>query len=210
MDVPFHRKRAERPLVSAPRPVDASKSEWRPIYFAAIDMAERMTGSKERAYDIVHDTYVEMCTNHGDNPSYPLRQHFLHLVYVACKQWRERRRKAKPEDEQQALEDYYADIAAHNWSTRSPEDIMIVREEREEHQQWLAEKREQLRRLMKAVSHNPAAVALMRYWADNGSKPFTEIATTLGITVEELYAAKKLIERRAHLIIVEKKKGDDE
>ena len=210
MDVPFVRKRAGRPLVLAPEPVSASKSEWRDIYIAAIDMGERMTGSRERAFDVVHDTYVDMCTKHGHNPSYPLRQHFLHLVYVACKQARERKRRSKPESEQQALTELYADADAHNGSTRSPEEIMIAREEREEHKEWLAEKREQLRRLMKAVSYNPAAVALMRYWADNGGgKPLTEVGPQLGFTIEEIYAAKKLIERKAHRIIVEKK-GDDQ
>jgi hypothetical protein len=213
MSISFQSKASDR-VTALPELQAITKKEWTPIYFAAVELVEA-TGLKQDAFDIVHDAYVTMCTEADARWSptvRPLREHFLMLVRDELKKERNRRQvEARQRHAKDKLTHHYeSSIIPYVSSTSSPEDIMIAREEAEEHERWLLEKRAQIRKLQRCVSHNPVALKLLDYWAEHGgSKPLTKVAGILNVSIDAIYEAKKLIERHAHRIIVEKK-GDDQ
>jgi hypothetical protein len=189
-----------------------TKKEWTPIYFAAVELVEA-AGYEQDAFDVVHDAYVIMCTKSRWNPTAcPLREHFLGLVRDALKADRNRRRtESRRRHNEAVVTHHYEDsVIPYVSSTSSPEDLMIAREEHEDHERWLLEKRAQIRKLQRSVSNDPVALELMDYWAEHGgAKPLTKVALILDRSLDDIYRAKKLIERHAKRIIVEKK-GDDQ
>ena len=89
--------------------------------------------------------------------------------------------------------------------------MIIAREDAEAREERIPRLRARLRKLQRCVAYNAAAVALLEYWAMHGSdKPLPKVAAILGFSADDLYAAKKLIERKAQNILADEAEEGDE
>jgi hypothetical protein len=193
--------------LSALPPLGAiTPSEWAEIVSAAIASAERELRAKDLAAEAVAAGYLKLHTTHPWSPSkYALRRHFLFLVHLACKDWRESQKADKRAREEEAHEKFYDDVVEDAPGGASPEDLMVAREDLEEHQLWILEKRDQLRRLQRLVAGDVVALALLRAFAEYGEdRPLSQIAEIIGYPAPAVYSAKKRIERLAARVVVER------
>ena len=192
-----------------PELANISSREWADMHLAGTEVGFQMLGNKADAFDAVHDAYLALTSTHRFDPAKhkTVVRHFLALVKIASLKIM---RTGEREDD--ALERAYEpDSVAEAEAAQSPEAIMIAREEAEAHEGKLLRVRDRLRRLQRCVAYDRAAVALIEYWAEHGAdRPIPQIAAALGLPVDEVHAAKKLIERKARAIMVNDTEGDDE
>jgi len=108
---------------------------------------------------------------------------------------RKARRKNASERDARRAEGYYRET--YQSPAPSPEEVAIADEQQRTYDHNAARRRVLLERVRQRVVGTPAA-ALFDYWANaTEDLALTEVAVKLGVTVDQLYAAKKMIEYHA-------------
>ena len=189
-----------------------SDKEWSAIYNAGTEIAFRCLGNKGDAFEAVNGAALALCSTHRyDEAKHKnLRRHFLNLVRGECQTFLTHRRRENDACHRMH-ESNDDDSIAHEQGQLSPEAMMIQREEDERYEVSLQRTRARLRKLQRCVAYNPAAVALLEYWAANGDdRPMPQIAAAIGYELDDVYEAKKLIERKAEKILGEDEEGEDQ
>jgi hypothetical protein len=178
-----------------PELANVSDQELVAMCFAGIELVERVTKSVE-PWEVINTCFVQLCDTHRWKPQLgSLRDHFLLLVKNELHALRKARRKDARERDAQLAERYYRET--YYSPAPSPEDVAVADEQQRTYDHNAARRRVLLERVRQRVVGTPAA-ALFDYWANaTEDLAMTEVAVKLGVTVDQLYAAKKMIEYHA-------------
>jgi hypothetical protein len=165
------------------------------ICFAAVELIERVMRKTVDPWDVISTCFIRLCDTERWIPARgPLRTHFLVLV---TNELHVLKKLPTAHEREEYLADAYT-RETYPSDTPSAEDEALARAERV--YEFDALKRAKLIKMVRRRVANTIADALFDHWATAKEElTMHEIAVKLGVTVDELYAAKKMIEYHARV-----------
>jgi len=189
--IPFH-VRNKLPLEIAALP----EQDIIDVYYAAIEMGEKSTGSYDIAVEAANIAFDRLCRDRRwDEKRGPFRTHFLVLVKNELRRLRIGDSEAK---RQKLARAEAAFVEMQGTTSPSAEEILIRREEQAAAEAADEARRELVGRIEEAIAHDVLVHKIFTLFAAGARdiKP-AEQAAFLGVTLPELYAAKKRLEYHA-------------
>jgi hypothetical protein len=176
-----------------PELADVPDNDMVMICFAAVELIERVMRKTVDPWDVINTCFIRLCETHRWIPTRgPLRTHFLVLV---TNELHVLKKLPNAHEREEYLADAYTRETYHS-DAPSAEDALLARAQRV--YDIDASKRAKLIAMVRRRVANTIADALFDHWA-SATEELTmhEIAAKLGVTVDQLYAAKKMIEYHA-------------
>jgi DNA-directed RNA polymerase specialized sigma24 family protein len=174
------------------KPASPSKEDLRAAYVAAMAFALALTRSKARAQDVVQDAFERLLTTRPWDPSKgPLDAHMMGIVRSLLNI---ARRSASARNEARAHEEYHAEVVGRQ--TESAEHETLEHAGAEERRTAAATVLEQL---TARVAAHPVAPGVLRCRAE-GLQKAGDIATALGVPVDQVYRANELLKEQLQKI----------
>jgi DNA-directed RNA polymerase specialized sigma24 family protein len=165
-----------------------SKTEVRAAYEAALTFAIKVTRSRERGQELVQAAFERMLTTRAWDPGkVPFDVHMIGIVrsllYIE-------HHSAQPRNEQHAGEGFHQEVVGR--STASAEDRALEHAEAEMRREMAAR---QLEQLAERVADHPVAPGVLRCRTEGVTRA-ADIATHLGVPVEQVYRANELLKEQ--------------